>query len=208
MKNFNDTVSFWNSIGSTTVNGWVRIVVFVMDCDLDLSRIIDLSRELRFLPFLINGSGRHLTPFKDSEAEIYTKYLLEKEFSLSIQDAVAQAIIKEENLSEIIKPLLRSIHKGYYKVLPQLMMENYYACRKLSKKRVRECDEELTEDDEAPLLEPNTKRSKNCKNCKNCNETGHTRPRCTKDCNCGIAPVHQGCSCPMLKKNKHTDITI
>jgi hypothetical protein len=202
MKNCNDTVSFWNSQGSTPVNGWVRIVVFLMDCDLDLSRIINLSRELRFLPFLMTANGHNLEPVKQSEAEIYTKYLSTKKFSSTIHNAIAEAITKDENLSTV-KFLLRSIHEGYYKELPQLMLEFFYTCRKIFKKRARD-DEDLTEDEEAPLLEPN----KRFKNCKNCNETGHTRPTCTKDCNCGIAPVHQGCSCPSLKKNKHTDNVI
>jgi len=206
MKNYNDTVSFWNSQGFTPVNGWVNIVVFLIDCDLDLSRIINLSRELRFLPFLMTANGHNLEPIKNSEAEIYIKYLSSKKFSSAINNAIAEAIEKDEDLSTV-KPLLLSIHEGYYTEQAQLMRDWYYAYR-ISKKRVRDCDEDLTEDEETPLLEPNTKRSKNCKNCKNCNETGHTRPTCTKDCNCGIAPVHQGCSCPSLKKNKHTDIVI
>lgn len=155
----------------------------------------------------MTANGHNLEPIKDSEAEIYTSYLLEMKFSTSIHNAIAEAIIKDENLSNI-KPLLISINKGYYKVLPQLMMEYYYTCRKVSKKRARDCDEDLTEDEETPLLEPNTKRSKHSKNCMNCKETGHTKPTCTKDCYCGIAPVHQGCSCPSLKKNKRTDVVI
>jgi hypothetical protein len=196
------TVSFWNSKGYTPANGWVRIVVFVTHCDLDVPRIINMSRELRFLPFLMSANGHNLEPLKDSEAEIYTKFLLNKGFSTSIQNAIAEAVIKDEKLSEVVKPLLQSINKEYYENLPQLMLDWYYTCRKLSKKRVRDCDEDLTEDEDVLVLEPNNKRFKNCKNC---NETGHTRPTCTKDCNCGVAPLHQGCSCPSLKKNKNTD---
>jgi len=147
----------------------------------------------------------NVEPIKDTEAEMYTKYLLKKGFSTAVHNAIAEAIEKDENVSTV-KPLLQSIHRGYYAEQAEIMRDWYYAHR-ISKKRARDCDED-TEDEDTPLLEPNIKRPKNVKNCKNCNETGHTRPTCTKDCNCGIAPVHQGCSCPSLKKNKHTDNVI
>lgn len=161
-----------------------------------------MSKEHRFLPYYMDGDI--LQPVKDSEAEIYSQYLKENGIATLVQNSIADAV-KDGNLLDVNQVLL-SINKGYYKNLAGFMLRKFLTPSKpvASKKRFREVDEE-TEDEDIPLLEPSHKRFKSCKNC---NGTGHTRPTCSKDCNCGVAPVHQGCSCPMLKKNKHAENTI